>query len=287
MGGRFIQTRERYGETMTNVQTKRELNKEFKDVKYLLTSSMRAKLLLALYEIPKNLDELRHELKKPSATILHGLKELETINLVRKSHKTYELTSNGFLLTTNMIKLIENWYSLSQREDFWDNHDLSDIPDEIIKNIYLLKDTEYINSTTSDLSIAFNRYIQLISQASKLQIILPIYSENHFKHIIDLLNEDKLQKLELYVSEEIYESIHKNKEFRKELLNNAKVKTTIIDKDLKIFLTCSDEFMSLTLFFKDGHYDDSQILIGHDQNAIKWAHDFIKMIKKRQDNDKQ
>ena len=48
---------------MTNIQTKRELNKEFKDVKYLLTSSMRAKLLLALYEIPKNLDELRHELK--------------------------------------------------------------------------------------------------------------------------------------------------------------------------------------------------------------------------------
>ena len=270
---------------MTNVQTKRELNKEFKDVKYILTSSMRAKLLLAIYEIPKNLDELRHELKKPSATILHGLKELETINLVRKAQKSYELTSNGFLLTTNMIKLIENWYSLSQCEDFWDNHDLSDIPDEIIKNIYLLKDTEYINSTTSDLSIAFNRYIQLISEASELQIILPIYSENHFKHVIDLLKKNKLQKLELIVSEEIYESINKNKQFRKDLLNNNKVKTTIIDKDLKIFLTCSDEFMSLTLFFKDGHYDDSQILIGHDQNAIKWAYDFIKIIKKRHDNE--
>lgn len=110
---------------------------------------MRAKLLLALYEIPKNLDELRNELKKPSATILHGLKELETINLVRKAQKYYELTSNGYLLTTNMIKLIENWYSLGKSEVFWDNHDLSDIPDEIIKNIYLLKDAEYVNSTTA------------------------------------------------------------------------------------------------------------------------------------------
>ena len=29
--------------------------------------------------------------------------------------------------------------------------------------------------------------------------------------------------------------------------------------------------MSLTLFFKDGHYDDSQILIGESENAKKWG----------------
>lgn len=261
---------------MTNLETKRELNKEFKGVKYILTSSMRAKLLLALYEIPKNLDELRTELKKPSATILHGLKELEGINLVRKAQKLYELTSNGYLLTTNMIKLIENWYSLSKSEAFWDNHDLSDIPDEVIKNIYLLKDAEYINSTTSDLSIAFNRYIKLISKAKKLEIILPIYSENHFKHIIDLLNKDKIEELKLIVSDEIYDSINKNELFKKELLENKKVNLNIINKNLKIFLTYSEEFMSLTLFFKDGHYDDSQILIGRNKNALKWAEYLLK-----------
>lgn len=261
---------------MTNIQTKAALNKEFKDVKYILTSSMRAKLLLALYEIPKNLDELRNELKKPSATILHGLKELETINLIRKAQKYYELTSNGYLLTTNMIKLIENWYSLGRNEVFWDNHDLSDIPDEIIKNVYLLKDAEYINSTTSDLSIAFNKYINLISNAETLRIILPIYSENHFKHYIDLLNKGKLKKLELIISEEIYDSINNNESFKKDLLENKKVKLTTTETNLKIFLTYSEEFMSLTLFFKDGHYDDSQILIGRDQNAQKWAEYLIR-----------
>ena len=262
---------------MTNYQTRAALNQEFKDVKYILTSNMRTKLLLALYEIPKNLDELRNELKKPSATILHGLKELETINLVRKAQKYYELTSNGYLLTTNMIKLIDNWYSLSKNEVFWDNHDLSDIPEEIIKNVYLLKDAEYINSTTSDLSIAFNKYIKAISKARTLQIILPIYSENHFKHYINLLNEEKLKRLELIISEEIFDSINKNDSFRKDLLENKKVKLTIIKTNLKIFLTYSEEFMSLTLFFKDGHYDDSQILIGKDKNALKWAEYLIKL----------
>jgi predicted transcriptional regulator len=240
---------------------------------------MRAKLLLALYRIPKNLDELRSELKKPSATILHGLKELESINLVRKAQKYYELTSNGYLLTTNMVKLIENWFALSKNEAFWDNHDLSDIPDEIIKSIYLLKDAEYVNSTTSDLSIAFNKYIKLISNARKLQIIMPIYSENHFKHMIDLLNNEKIDELRLIISEEIYDSICENELFKQELLENEKVIIKITEDNLKIFLTCSEKFMSLTLFFKDGHYDDSQILIGQDENALKWANNIIKKFE--------
>lgn len=261
---------------MTNPQTKKELSKEFKDIKYILTSSMRTKLLLAIYEIPMNLDELRSILKKPSATILHGLKELESINLVKKSQKYYELTSNGYLLTTNMIKLIDNWFALSKSEIFWNNHDLSDIPDEIIRNVYLLKDAEYINSTTSDLSIAFNKYIKLISKAKELKILLPIYSENHFKHIISFLNEGKLEKLDLIVSEEIYNSIQRNELFKKNLLENEKVNTIITAKRFNIFLTYSEKFMSLTLFFKDGHYDDSHILIAKDDAARKWALSLIK-----------
>lgn len=118
---------------MTNAQTKQELIDEFSGIKYILTSGMRSKLLLTIYEYPKNLDDLRNELKKPSATILHGLKELENNNLVRKVQKYYELTSNGYLITTNMIKLIENWYAVNKSKLFWNNHDLSGIPEDVLK----------------------------------------------------------------------------------------------------------------------------------------------------------
>ena len=268
---------------MTRLETKQELNREYRDIKYILTSGMRTKLLLSLYNIPKNLDDLRRDLTKPSATILHGLKELETINLVKKAHKCYELTSNGYLLTTNMIKLIENWYSLSKSEHFWDDHDLSDLPEDVLKNVYLLKDANYINSTTSDLSLAFNQYIKSISKSSELRIILPIYSENHFKHIIDLLNNGKLEKLELIISEEIFNSISCNELFKEKLIDNMNVKITVIKRRIKIFLTYSKEFMSLTLFFKDGHYDDSQILIAEDENAKKWASSLWNNYRKNYD----
>ena len=256
---------------MTSHETKKQLNKEFSGLKYILTSEMRTKLLLTIYEDSKNLDDLRNELEKPSATILHGLKELENSNLVRKVHKHYELTSNGYLITTNMIKLIENWYSVNKSKVFWNNHDLSDIPDDVLKNVYMLKNARYINSTTSDLSNALNAYLKEISKARKLKIILPIYSENHFKHLIGLLNGDTLESLELVISEELESSMRQNEYFKKSILKNEKVKIRTLKQKVKLFLTISEEFISLTLFFKDGHYDDSQILIAADNEALKWA----------------
>ncbi|WP_407413056.1 helix-turn-helix transcriptional regulator [Methanobrevibacter sp.] len=256
---------------MTVIRTRPEISTEFRNVKYILTSSMRTMLLLAIYENSKNLDDLRKDLKKPSATILHGLKELETENLIKKVQKYYELTSNGYLLTTNMIKLIENWYAINKGKSFWDNHDISNIPEELIKNIYLLKDATYVNSTTSDLSNAYNKYKKLISDASELKMILPIYSENHFKLLIKLLKGKQLESLELIVSKRILQSIKKNNYFNKGLIKNEKVKITVVEKNLKVFLTCSDKFISLSLFFKDNHYDDSHILIGKDDKALDWA----------------
>ena len=256
---------------MSVIRTRSEISTEFRNVKYILTSSMRTMLLLALYNDAKNLDDLRRDLKKPSATILHGLKELETENLVKKVQKYYELTSNGYLLTTNMIKLLDNWFAVNKSKEFWDNHDISDIPNELIKNIYLLKSATYISSTTSDLSNAYNKYKQLISNTSELKIILPIYSENHFKLLIKLLKGKQLKSLELIMSNRILHSIKRNNYFNKGLIKNEKVKITVVEKNLKVFLTCSDKFMSLSLFFKDNHYDDSQILIGKDEKALNWA----------------
>lgn len=260
---------------MTNIETKKEITEEFSKIKYILSSGMRSRLLLCIYENPKNLEELRTDLKKPSATILHGLKELETINLVKKVKKSYELTSNGYLLTTNMIKLIDNWYSVNKSKDFWNNHDLVSIPEDLLKNIYLLKDAQCVSSTTSNLSNAFNTYLKLISDATWMKIILPIYSETHFKYLIEMLEKDKLESLDLVINKKILNSLREHDLFNQKILNNKKINVKCLDKELKLFLTYSEKFMSLSLFFHDGHFDDSQILIAKDDNALKWAETLI------------
>ena len=71
---------------------KNDLKEEYQGIKYILTSTMRTKLLLSIYNESKNLDDLRIELEKPSATILHGLKELENLNFVKKVITGMQLT---------------------------------------------------------------------------------------------------------------------------------------------------------------------------------------------------
>ena len=81
----------------------------------------------------------------------------------------------------------------------------------------------------------------------------------------------KLEYVEIIVSQTILKSIEQNEYFRENLIESKKVNMICTEKNLRIFLTYSKEFMALTLFFEDGHYDDSQMLIGKDKNALKWA----------------
>lgn len=60
---------------------------DFLTVRFLLASKMRPLLLLLLSDREYDLNDFREELNKPSASILHGLKELERINLIKKNFK--------------------------------------------------------------------------------------------------------------------------------------------------------------------------------------------------------
>ncbi|WP_303294700.1 helix-turn-helix transcriptional regulator [Methanobrevibacter woesei] len=248
-------------------------NHEFKNIKYILTSTMRTKLIISIYEKEKNLEELRNELKKPSATILHGLKELENLNFVKKINKNYSLTSNGYLLAVNMLKLIENWYSINKNEIFWNRHDLKCIPKDLLKKLYQLKNSYCINSTNDDLSKALTTYIELLGESENLKIILPIFSEIHIENLLNLVEKGNIDNLSLITREE-------HPKF-KEILNLNNVKVTTLNLPINIFLTCSDEFISLTLFFKDGHYDDSQLLIDRSEEGILWGESLFNHYKKK------
>lgn len=249
--------------------------KQYKDMKYILTSTMRTKLIISIYEKSKNLEDLRNELEKPSATILHGLKELENLNYVKKLNKYYSLTSNGYLLAVNMVKLIENWYSIDRNKVFWDNHSLEYIPESSMKNLYQLKNAECITSTNNDLSKALTTYINLISDCRELKIILPIFSEIHLNKIIELSNQGKLTSLELITTPEIADSIESKPLYSNALKDNENVKISILNQNTNIYLTVCEKFMSMNLFFKDGHFDDSQLLLDESEEGIEWGNNLF------------
>ena len=257
---------------------------EFNNVRSILSSVMKTKLLLSLYNNKKRLNALRVDLKKPSAPILQGLKELEKNNLINKFDKYYFLSSTGHILTVNLLQLIDKWYSIERNIDFWRNHDISPIPQEYLEEIAIFKNAENIVSDENNLTKPLNEYLKLISNANRLKIILPIFSKAHLDAIIHSL--DNNCSIELIVDENIFESIANKidgKKLFKNLKNNEKrknLKIWIVKENLKLFFTICEDFLSLSLFFEDGEYNNGSILVDKSEKGVNWGLKLFNHYKK-------
>ncbi|MCL2115587.1 MAG: DUF1724 domain-containing protein [Methanobrevibacter sp.] len=248
---------------------------EFNYVKHILNSTLKTKLLLSLYDNKKKLAALRDDLKKPSPTILHGIKELEKNSLIYKFDKYYCLSSTGYIFVVNLLKLIQKWYSIEHNIDYWENQDISAIPPQYLKEIDIFKNPEYILSDENDLIKPLKKYLNLIAKPNRLKIVLPVFSKAHLDAIIHKL--DNNCNVELIIDENIFESIN-SKGYRKKLFknpNNNKKRNNLkvwkVKENLKLFLTVSEDFVSLSLFLKDGSYNDSNILLDTTYEAIDWG----------------
>lgn len=254
----------------------------FKNMRYIMSSTMRTKLLISLYHGKKRLNILRDDLEKSSATILHGLKELETLKLVNKFDKYYYLSSNGYLITLNLLKLIENWSSLKSNVNFWKDHDLTNIPFKFLRNGDAFKEAECITSEDSDLIKPLKKYLEIISNSKTLKILLPIFSKVHLNAIIDNLNKNN-SDLDLIITDNVLKAIIDNGYIEKIFKNKTKENTINIWKidDLNIFMTCCENFLSLILFFEDGYYDDSNMLLDRTKESINWGLDIFDYYKEK------
>lgn len=204
-----------------------ENSEVFGDIKHILTSTLRTKLLIALFSSKKDLKSLRDELDKPSTSILHGIKELRKLKLIKKEDKFYELSSNGRILAANILKLIENTYSINNNFEFWKYHTIEAIPQNFLKKIYHIHNARSISSKDSSVGGIFrensNEYLELVSKSRKIRILTSIFFDIHLDMIINNLNNNK--NLELITTEEILD-------FMK--INGYGYKWMSLEKDLNI-----------------------------------------------------
>ncbi len=261
-------------------------SESYETIKYILASEIRLKLLLSLYDSDKNLENLRKDLgDKKSTNILRGLNELNELDLINKSDKIYSLTSVGYLVALNIANIYENWSTLNKQADFWGKHYLiKDIPARVLKDTHVWKNAEYVVSDNVQITRPLNEYLNIISRSKDLKIILPISSELHVHAIINALIKND-GKLELITSDVIYDSIISRTEKFSKMKDEGKIDVWIVkNRDLHVFLTCTDIFSSLSLFFNEKEYDDSSILLNKDISLIEEAtalFDFYKTVSEK------
>ncbi|MDO5849935.1 MAG: DUF1724 domain-containing protein [Methanobacteriaceae archaeon] len=246
---------------------------DFEELRFILNSKIRSKLLMCLFYHEDNLDNLRIILDKPSSTVLHTLHELTVLNLVDKRGKTFYLTSRGHIFVLVMYKFLTNLYFIKQNRDFLSTHAIDSIPDSCLKDLYLLINGRYIESEESDLSKPLNAYLNYIKFSNELNIILPIFSKIHIDAILKLVSKGNCDRLNIITSPSILKSLKKFGYIRK-----LKRLPSVIDFSLwksndefEIFLTFSKDFTTMNLFFVDGHFDNSILFVDESDSGVKWS----------------
>ena len=250
---------------------------DFLVVRFLLASRIRPKLLLLLSDSNYDLNGFRRDLGKPSASILHGLKELESVNLIKKNFKHYSLTSKGVLCSASLKKLFEDLYIFQSNKEFWLNHSIESIPPESFKNAYLLKDSVFVESDERNISKSLMKYLDLLSNSKDMKIIMPILLDEYMDIILE--NLEKGNNLVLITNDRVISSLKKSDYYEKIAVYSKKRKVVIrrVEDDLKLFLTACDNGMALNLFFIDGLFDNSSCIYNDTPEGIRWANHLFEM----------
>lgn len=242
-----------------------------KDLKFLVKSDGRVKILISLNEGSKNLAQLKKEFNLSSSTILHGMYQLEQKNIIIRDSGNYHLSWTGKIFSDKLMDMIKSIYALETCETILLNHDIGCIPTVLLKDLGCLKDSKMVKSISTDIMRPHNVLSGFLSQSDKVKHLSSVlFTPNIQLFFADL---DKNRDIHLLLTREIMDTVLErvDMEILEKGLAKGNLKLGVIDDDAKISFTLSDDFMALGLYSIDGTYDLNAFLMSGSKEAISWG----------------
>ena len=240
------------------------------DVKFVSNSLIRLKVLKALYEKPSNMKELSVDTKLGYSSIsgvLHGL-ELKKM-VYRKSNKYY-LVNLLKLQVKNILEFCTTANLLDRIFNIVEGHEIDEIPKESVEEMYLLGESELLESDCVDVDRIFNFIDDVLAKSNSVRAILPIYHENINFRLNELIAQDKF--VEIKASESFFDVYDKNSKVRN---------LSLFEGKSNFLLIVTDGMMLFGLFRKNAFFDQNRLLISDSMDSLKWANNLFLYFKKR------
>ncbi len=239
-------------------------------VKAFTRSSVRTKTLLCLKDKPKISGDLEDELKLRATTILHTLKDLIEEDLVTKDKRGYVLTNIGRIQAMLLDDLMGTIVAMDNQKEFWLNHDISGIPEELQKKIGMLMQSEIITSNPADILKSHAYFLERLKAAKEIHGVSPIIAPGHYE-----LSREAIKagiQVELIITDEIIKILMKeNPDLESDLLKRDNFKLYRLSERVKVAFTVTDSVLSLGLYRPDGTYDLTGDLICFGEDAQRWG----------------
>jgi predicted transcriptional regulator len=240
-----------------------------------MCSDLRKNLILSLKKGPTALADLRTATGTNSAAVIHALRELEKEHLTyQDTRRNYELTNTGKIVALQLENFVRTANAITRFSKFWLEHDLSGIPEDSLKNIGCLQESQVLTSVPTDIFNAFSTFVTLLEDANVIRGVAPVFAPD----LLDIYAAlaAKGIPIELVVTHEVLENMLELAD-RSSLKNPLKtnLRLFVTEQNPKTAFTVTDYFFMIGLFRFDGSYDSSDKLLSYSTEGTRWGRELF------------
>ncbi|MGD1005372.1 MAG: winged helix-turn-helix domain-containing protein [Methanoregulaceae archaeon] len=240
----------------------------------IISSEKRRNLLLLLKNKSQTWDDIKIRLNVTATGMLPQIRILEEEGLIIKSGRSYSLTDLGHLLVHFLEPFITTWTVIETEKEFWQTHDISVLPKDLLLRIRELGAIQVIESSDEEIYESHKHFQDSVLNSRSLQGIA---------HMVHPIYPDLFLRLArtgaqtgLIVTRKVFNIVKgKYSQQLSEWLRFSNASMYVLDEDIKFSFIVTDKYLSLTLFYHNGVFDSKRDLISSDPSALKWGEDLF------------
>ena len=147
-----------------------------KSIHSIFSSRLKIQILLTLLSEHPPLSRLREITGSTSQALIPKIRSLESQSLIESKNSEYFLTPLGKAVAGEVSDFVTLMSGITRHKEFWAIHDLSGIPDEFLKRIGELQDSEVKLDTQVDIMHVYSHFLKIVREAAYIHGISSIMS---------------------------------------------------------------------------------------------------------------
>jgi|GEM_PF-123353 len=240
----------------------------------IISSEKRRNLLILLRDGPQTWDTIKDRLHVTATGMLPQIKILEDEHLIRREGRVYSLSCLGMIVVHYLEPFDMTLRVIDAQKEFWQAHDMSAIPWEMLLRLSELGTIQIIESSDEEIYESHSHFQEIVTSSRSVRgmahMVHPTYPDL-FLHLAQ-----KKVRTGLIITRKVF-NIVKVKYARQlsEWLTYKDSDMYVLDEDIRLSFIITDTHLSLTLFYHNGVFDSKRDLVSTDPSALKWGEDLF------------
>ncbi|MCL2141367.1 MAG: winged helix-turn-helix domain-containing protein [Methanimicrococcus sp.] len=240
----------------------------------LFLSEKRKNLMIYLMDGPRTIDEIKTKLNVTTSAIMTQIKLLMNQGLIIYSDNLYSLTVMGRVISEKMIPLLETLEMYSENQHYWDEHNLSALPHDILSRLSELKRCFLVEPEMSRLYEPPRKFEENLFQSRHIYEISSFFSPIYHSAYMRLAKQGI--EIEIVLSPLAFERFKEDyTDLLKEYMLFKNVSISVCKEKIEIASSVvTDHFFSISLFSNSGIYHNHSMM-SFENSAIRWGKDLF------------